>query len=102
MPQIEIRPATLGDLTKLVAMEHSYKTNYVWQMDMVDEEGHMGVTFREVRLPRPVKVEYPPSRRRSPRRRPGSPTWWWTPACAGRGLAARWPWPARTGPASTG
>jgi ribosomal protein S18 acetylase RimI-like enzyme len=59
MPQIEIRPAALGDLTKLVAMDHSFKTNYVWQMDMIDEEGQMGVNFREVRLPRPVKVDYP-------------------------------------------
>jgi ribosomal protein S18 acetylase RimI-like enzyme len=59
MPQIEIRPASLGDLAKLAAMDHSYKTNYVWQMDMIDEEGQMGVNFREVRLPRPVTVDYP-------------------------------------------
>ncbi len=59
MPQIEIRPAALGDLSKLVSIDHSYKTNYVWQMDMVNEEGLMGVSFREVRLPRPIKVEYP-------------------------------------------
>jgi ribosomal protein S18 acetylase RimI-like enzyme len=59
MPQIEIRPAALGDLSKLVSIDHNYKTNYVWQMDMLNEEGQTGVRFREVRLPRPIKVEYP-------------------------------------------
>ncbi|HEX9012998.1 MAG TPA: GNAT family N-acetyltransferase [Anaerolineaceae bacterium] len=59
MPQIEIRPAALSDLSKLTAMDHSFKTNYVWQMDVASEEGQMGITFREVRLPRPIKVDYP-------------------------------------------
>ena len=59
MPKIEIRPAVLDDLTKVGVMEHDYKTSYVWQMDVLTDEGQAGVSFREVRLPRPVKVEYP-------------------------------------------
>ncbi len=59
MPQVEIRPAVSGDLPYLIEMDHGYKSNYVWQMDLASEEGQMGVQFREIRLPRPVRVEYP-------------------------------------------
>ena len=61
MPEIEIRPAVLADFTRLVSLEHSYKTPYVWQMDRASEEGSVIINFREIRLPRPVRVEYPHS-----------------------------------------
>jgi ribosomal protein S18 acetylase RimI-like enzyme len=61
MPKIEIRPAVLADFTRLVSLEHSFQTPYVWQMDRSLEEGQVTVNFREVRLPRPVRVDYPHS-----------------------------------------
>jgi len=61
MPEIEIRPAVLADFTRLVSLEHSYQAPYVWQMDRSSEEGSVTVNFREIRLPRPVRVEYPHS-----------------------------------------
>lgn len=59
MPEIEIRPALSADIPYLVAIEHSYKSNYVWQMDFNSEDGQVAVQFREIRLPRAVRVEYP-------------------------------------------
>jgi len=59
MPQIEICPATSQDLEKLVDLDHSYQTAYVWQMDRSLEDGQISTFFREIRLPRNVRVEYP-------------------------------------------
>jgi len=59
MPEIEIRPAVTGDLPALIALDHTCETDYVWQMDRVFDEGQMTISFRQVRLPRPVTLEYP-------------------------------------------
>jgi ribosomal protein S18 acetylase RimI-like enzyme len=61
MPEIEIRPADLQDFGQLLALDHSYQTSYVWQMDRTFEEGQISLFFREIRLPRNVKVDYPHS-----------------------------------------
>lgn len=58
MPEVQIRPAVVGDLPYLVKIEHSYQSLYVWQMDRVVENGQIIVNFRQTRLPRPVQVEY--------------------------------------------
>jgi hypothetical protein len=59
MPEIEIRPAALIDMNTLLQMDHSYQTDYVWQMDRFIEKGVINIHFRETRLPRPVRVDYP-------------------------------------------
>jgi ribosomal protein S18 acetylase RimI-like enzyme len=59
MPEIEIRHAVVTDIPKLLNLEHSFQTAYVWQMDRSFEKGQWAITFREVRLPRPAKVDYP-------------------------------------------
>jgi ribosomal protein S18 acetylase RimI-like enzyme len=64
MPEIQVRPATDPDITHLVALDHSYTSDYVWQMDVHSEENSIGADFRLIRLPRSVRVEYP----RSPRK----------------------------------
>jgi ribosomal protein S18 acetylase RimI-like enzyme len=64
MPKIEIRPITPGDLSSLVEIDHGFRTHYVWQMDRTNDEGQVGVTFREIRLPREVRVEFPRPYRR--------------------------------------
>jgi ribosomal protein S18 acetylase RimI-like enzyme len=58
MPEIEIRPAGVSDLSPLVKIEHTYQSLYVWQMDRIIEDGQIVVNFRLTRLPRPVRVEY--------------------------------------------
>ncbi|HEX7974989.1 MAG TPA: GNAT family N-acetyltransferase, partial [Anaerolineales bacterium] len=59
MPEIEIRHAISTDIPALMNIEHYYQTSYVWQMDRTLEEGQYAARFREVRLPRQVRVEYP-------------------------------------------
>jgi len=64
MPEIEIRPVSADDVPALVGLDHTYTSDYVWQMEIQQpEDGQVGVQFREIRLPRSVRVDYP----RSPR-----------------------------------
>lgn len=59
MPPYEIRPATSHDLQRLMAMDHSSLSDYVWQLEHRREAGQVTSIFREVRLPRSVVVAYP-------------------------------------------
>jgi ribosomal protein S18 acetylase RimI-like enzyme len=65
MPEIEIRPAIAEDIPALVGIDHTYTSDWVWQMDFQQtEDGQVTVRFREIRLPRSVRVDYPrPARR---------------------------------------
>jgi len=64
MTAINIRPVMSTDIPKMISLDHNYSTGYVWQMTIDLTEIQTQVTFREVRLPREVHVNYP----RSPRR----------------------------------
>jgi ribosomal protein S18 acetylase RimI-like enzyme len=60
MPEIQVRPIRETDIDQIVAIEHDYVTDYVWQMDIrQDAQNEIAVKFRQVRLPRSVKTEYP-------------------------------------------
>lgn len=59
MPEIEIRPAIAADIPELIAIDHTYSSEFVWQMEIQVEDKHTEITFREIRLPRSVRVEYP-------------------------------------------
>ncbi len=59
MPEIEIRPAVASDIPLLIAIDHNYSTEFVWQMEIQAEDKQVGVSFREIRLPRSVRVDYP-------------------------------------------
>lgn len=59
MAQIEVRTAVLEDIPLLMELDHSYHTDFVWQMDLIGDERYVSVNFQENRLPRSVKVEYP-------------------------------------------
>ena len=59
MVDIVVRPLALADIAVLVEIDHSYHTDYVWQMDIKTAESEVNVIFREVRLPRSMRVEYP-------------------------------------------
>lgn len=60
MPEIEIRPVTAEDIPALTGMDHTYTSDWVWQMEInTQDEGQVRVNFREVRLPRSVRVDYP-------------------------------------------
>jgi len=61
MPEIEIRPAVAADIPVLIELDHNYTTDHVWQMEFVPEheQSQFNVSFRKVRLPRSVRVDYP-------------------------------------------
>jgi len=62
MPEIEVRPAIASDIPNLILLDHNYITNYVWQMVFQSErEEGRSISFRRVRLPRSIRVEYPRS-----------------------------------------
>jgi GNAT superfamily N-acetyltransferase len=51
-----------AELSLCLALDHSYATDYVWQVDMREESGDTLVRFRVVRLPRIMAVDYPRDR----------------------------------------
>lgn len=59
MSSFEIRPATPNDLPRLMALDHTCSSDYVWQLELRREPNQLTANFREVRLPRSVVVKYP-------------------------------------------
>ena len=56
---MEIRHAVSTDIPALMVMDHSYQTDHVWQMSLSPNQTETTIAFREVRLPRLMRVEYP-------------------------------------------
>ena len=48
-----------GELALCADLDHSFQTEFVWQMDVREEAEGIGVRFRTVRLPRSMEVAYP-------------------------------------------
>jgi ribosomal protein S18 acetylase RimI-like enzyme len=59
MENLIIRPVALADFPYLAEIDHSYHTDYVWQMDIKTQKREVVISMREVRLPRSMRVEYP-------------------------------------------
>jgi GNAT superfamily N-acetyltransferase len=59
MMEIDIRPTVANDLTRLMGFDHSVTSDGVWQLELRREPGQAIASFREVRLPRSIKLEYP-------------------------------------------
>jgi GNAT superfamily N-acetyltransferase len=55
----EIRPGNVNDITRLMALDHSCMSDYVWQLELRRDPGQATASFREVRLPRSIEVKYP-------------------------------------------
>jgi GNAT superfamily N-acetyltransferase len=57
---IAVRPARADDIAVLANFDHSFTTDYVWQVEVrEDQDQGIGVNFRQARLPRSVRVIYP-------------------------------------------
>lgn len=56
---VQIRPVVQTDLPRLMGMDHSVSSEYVWQLELRRETGQIVATFRDVRLPRPITLTYP-------------------------------------------
>lgn len=52
-----IRPATSGDLPACLALDESYTTDHVWQIEAQGDGEAITISFRPIRLPRPLTVQ---------------------------------------------
>ncbi|HJS29194.1 MAG TPA: GNAT family N-acetyltransferase [Anaerolineales bacterium] len=59
MAEIQVRPAIESDLPYLTAIDHRYRTEYVWQLDVDMSPTQIDVAFRRTRLPRATRQDYP-------------------------------------------
>ena len=59
MASFEIRLAASNDLPRLMALDHSCSSDYVWQLELRSEPKRVTANFHEVRLPRSISVAYP-------------------------------------------
>jgi len=59
MPEIKIRPAVATDIKHLMVLEHTCESDYVMQLDFLNDPEQTVLTFRRMRLPRTVHVYYP-------------------------------------------
>jgi ribosomal protein S18 acetylase RimI-like enzyme len=59
LSNVQIRPAIATDLPKLMQLDHTNASDYVWQLDLRKENNQVLAGFREIRLPRPINVSYP-------------------------------------------
>jgi len=59
VPSFEIRTASASDISRLIALDHSCTSDYVWQLELRRESAQVTANFREVRLPRSIEVKYP-------------------------------------------
>jgi len=55
----EVRPAVAPDIPRLMALDHTSISDYVWQLELRRDAAQVTVSFREVRLPRSIDVKYP-------------------------------------------
>jgi len=58
---LTIRPAVTPDIEFLSKMDHSIKTDRVWQMATFNESDSMRTDFKETQLPRAMRLAYPRS-----------------------------------------
>ena len=61
MENFSVRPIKNADIPQLMGMDHSSTSDHVWQLELRRDARSSEVTavFREVRLPRPVRLTYP-------------------------------------------
>ena len=58
MASFEIRLAASNDLPRLMALDHSCLSDYVWQLELRSEPKRVTANFHEVRLPRSISSRY--------------------------------------------
>lgn len=61
MAEVIIRTVVSPDFSILSSFKHSLETQTVWQMDQEAVDDSIAVSFRELKLPRLMKLSYPRS-----------------------------------------
>lgn len=59
MPGVKVRSGQESDFARCLALDASYETDYVWQVDNRVQSKQIEVAFHTVRLPRAMAVPYP-------------------------------------------
>ena len=59
MTAIDVRPAVSNDIKPLITFSHQCETTHTWQIESNRDLGQIDVSFRRIRLPRLVKLDYP-------------------------------------------
>jgi GNAT superfamily N-acetyltransferase len=57
--QFLIRPALASDIEACLKLDHGLETQIIWQMTRREEAEGFQISFQTLRLPRPIRVEYP-------------------------------------------
>ena len=55
---ISVRQAANSDFKKISALDASNNTDYVWQMELREEDTRIKVFFQRTRLPRSVELDF--------------------------------------------
>ena len=56
---IVVRPAIAPDIKRILELDTTTTTHYIWQMDLREEDAQTRVSFQRTRLPRPIKIVSP-------------------------------------------
>ena len=56
---IVVRPVIAADIKRILEIDRTTTTNYIWQMDLREEVSQTRVTFQRTRLPRSIKIAPP-------------------------------------------
>ena len=58
---ITVRFATNEDLEACLQLSGACASNHIWQLTQREQQDQIGISLNEIRLPRPMQVEYPRS-----------------------------------------
>lgn len=58
MTEIDIRNTISTDIARLSQLDHEMDTDYVWQLDLHRDPAQVDSIFREVRLPRTIRIQH--------------------------------------------
>ncbi|MDP7544962.1 MAG: hypothetical protein QGG31_04245, partial [Anaerolineales bacterium] len=56
---IVVRPVVAADIKRILELDRTTTTDYIWQMDLREEDSQTRVTFQRTRLPRSIKISPP-------------------------------------------
>ncbi len=68
--ELSYRSAEIEDFDQCLAIDHSYQTNRIWQMNINQQPETINLRFQTLRLPQTTSIPYPYDQEELPKR------WW--------------------------
>jgi len=62
--RLQLRDGVKADVTTCLSLDHSYETDYVWQLQIHGDNASRTIALQQDRLPRELELQYPKSQRR--------------------------------------